>query len=168
MRLPGSDSTVIVTPVAASKFDRVEGVVAGPKTAPLEAVQLSRGEPKLSKEVADPGPSVFHIRKIEALLLRYRGNLSEAAHQLDALQGEERQRGNLQNLIEVDCHLAETVLESHILSGSAEVEAWDEAERMLLEARKISGGGIGRKIWPCCLLSMIQSYKGNIEAAGQG
>jgi serine phosphatase RsbU (regulator of sigma subunit)/class 3 adenylate cyclase len=120
---------------------------------------------KLSKEVADPGPSVFHIRKIEALLLRYRGNLSEAAHQLNALQGEERQRGNLQNLIEVDCHLAETVLESHILSGSAEVEAWDEAERMLLEARKISGGGIGRKIWPCCLLSMIQSYKGNIEAA---
>ncbi|GAH69265.1 unnamed protein product, partial [marine sediment metagenome] len=118
---------------------------------------------ELLDEVIDPGPAVFHFRKIEAFLLRYRGDLEGAAQRLRVLQAEERQRGNLQNLIEVNSQLAEILLESYALQSGTEVRTWDEAEESLEEAIVISEGGIGKKEWLCCLLSMIRTHQGRLE-----
>jgi len=120
---------------------------------------------KLLDEVTDPGPAVFHFRKIEALLLRYRGDFDGAAQRLRVLQVEERQRGNLQNLIEVNSQLAEILLESSTLQRGTEVRTWDEAEILLEEARAINAGGIGNKVWLCCLMSMIRTQQGRLEEA---
>ena len=120
---------------------------------------------ELLDEVIDPGPAVFHFRKIEAFLLRYRGDLEGAARRLRVLQAEERQRGNLQNLIEVNSQLAEILLESYAFQSGTGVRMWDEAEESLEEARVISEGGIGDKQWLCCLLSMIRTHQGRLEDA---
>jgi len=120
---------------------------------------------ELLDEVINPGPAVFHFQKIEALLLRYQGDLAGATRRLRVLQAEERQRGNLQNLIEVNIQLAEILLESHTLQSGVEVRSWDEAEESLEEARVISDGGIGEKEWLFCLLSMIRTHQGRLEDA---
>lgn len=118
---------------------------------------------QLLDEVIDPGPAVFHLRIIEALLLRYRGDLAQAAERLRTLQEEERQRGNLQNIVDVDHHLAELLIETHILLEETEVSLLEEAEKSLAEARAISEDGIGDKGWIYCLLSMVRIYQNRFE-----
>jgi serine phosphatase RsbU (regulator of sigma subunit) len=120
---------------------------------------------QLLAEVTDPGPAVFHFRKIEALLLRYRGDLEAAAQRLRVLQTEERQRGNLQNQIEVNSQLAEILLESYTLQSGTEFRPLDETETLLEEARVINEGGIGNKEWLCYLMSMMRTHQGRLEDA---
>ena len=120
---------------------------------------------QLIDDVSDPGPAVFHFRKIEALLLRYRGDLAGAAQQLRSLQTEERQRRNLQNLSEVDSQLAEILLELTVLGNGNDIQALEEAERSLEEAKAIIEGGIGNKDWICCLMSMIRTHQGRLDDA---
>ena len=120
---------------------------------------------QLLDEVTDPGPAVFHFRKIEALLLRYRGDLEDALQRLRILQIEERQRGNLQNLVEVNSQLAEILLESYAFQNNSEDRTLDEAEILLEEARMIIEGGLGNKEWLCCLMSMIRTHQGRLENA---
>ena len=120
---------------------------------------------QLLKEVTNPGPAVFHSRKIEALLLRYRGDLESAAQRLRILQAEERQRGNLQNLIEANSQLAEILLESYAFQSQAKVQILDEAQILLEEAREIIEGGIGNKEWTCCLMSMVHTQQGRLKNA---
>jgi serine phosphatase RsbU (regulator of sigma subunit) len=120
---------------------------------------------QLIDDVSDPGPAVFHFRKIEALLLRYRGDLAGAAQRLRVLQAEERQRGNLQNLSEVDSQLAEILLESYSLESGSEVRTLEEAEKSLEEAEVINEGGIGNEDWLYCLMSMIRTHQGRFEDA---
>ncbi|MFX1412175.1 MAG: SpoIIE family protein phosphatase, partial [Promethearchaeota archaeon] len=135
---------------------------------------------QLLDQVADPGPAVFHIRDIEALLLRYQGELAMAARLLRALQTEERHRGNLQNLIDVNNQLAEVLLEPYVLSGSVEVDddshparqgwevaeaALEEAEAALVEAIAICDRWSTGRVWPRCLLSMVRTCQGRFEDA---
>jgi serine phosphatase RsbU (regulator of sigma subunit)/class 3 adenylate cyclase len=110
---------------------------------------------QLLSELANPGPAAFHVRISEALLRRYRGELAEAAQLLQALQTEERQRGNLQNLVDVDVHLAEIVLASHVLPDQARVGEWADAEAALAEAIEICDRWSACGIRPRCLLSMV-------------
>jgi serine phosphatase RsbU (regulator of sigma subunit) len=126
------------------------------------SLQLQR---QLIDEIIDPGPAVFHFRKIEALLMRYQGDIDEAARRLRTLQAEERQRGNLQNLIEVNCLLTEISLEAYELSKDKGGYSWDEAEKSINEAISISEGGIGDKDWPIYLLSIIHVQQGNYKDA---
>ena len=104
-------------------FDEVQ------KTLPLMS--------QLLNELADPGPGAFHIRFNEALLRRGRGELAEAVRMLQALQIAERGRGNLQNLADVNTHLAETLLESHVLPDSIAIGEWADAETALAETIEI-------------------------------
>ncbi|HSF83412.1 MAG TPA: SpoIIE family protein phosphatase [Anaerolineales bacterium] len=119
----------------------------------------------LLEEVIDPGPAVFHLRVIEALLQRYQGDLAEAARRLRVLQEEERQRGNLQNLVDVNGHLAEVLMETCILLEESELNSLQEAEKSLAEARTISEGGIGEKGWIYCLSSMMCICQNRLEDA---
>ena len=120
---------------------------------------------QLLNELANPGPAAFHIRINEALLRRCRGELAEAAHMLRALQSEERQRGNLQNLVDIDVHLAEIVLASHALPDQAGIGEWADAEAALAEAIEICDRWSLPGIRPRCLLSMVCTNQGRFADA---
>jgi serine phosphatase RsbU (regulator of sigma subunit) len=120
---------------------------------------------QLLNELANPGPAAFHVRISEALLRRYRGELAEAAQMLHALQTEERQRGNLQNLVDVDIHLAEIVLASRVLPNQAGLGEWADAEAALTEAIEICDRWSAGGIRPRCLLSMVYTGQGHFADA---
>ena len=157
-RLKGSKAGELMGLGGAAEISLLLGDLDGTRTT-LPTLR------QLLEEVTVPGPAVFHFRKIEALLLRYQGDLEDAAQRLRVLQSEERQRGNLQNLIEVDSQLAEILLESYTLQSETGVRTLDEAEISLEEARVINEGGIGKKEWLCCLMSMIRTHQGRLEDA---
>jgi serine phosphatase RsbU (regulator of sigma subunit) len=117
---------------------------------------------QLLNDLSDPGPGAFHMRISEALLRRYRGELAEAAPMLRALQSEERSRGNHQNLVDVDCHLAEIILASHVLPEQAQVGEWKESEAALAEAIEICDRWSMAGVQPRCLLSMVYTYQGQL------
>jgi serine phosphatase RsbU (regulator of sigma subunit)/class 3 adenylate cyclase len=122
---------------------------------------------QLLNELAYPGPAAFHIRISEALLRRYRGELAEAAQMLLALQTEERQRGNLQNLMDIDVHLAEIVLESRDFpdQAGAGIDEWVDAEAALAEAIEICDRWSAGGIRPRCLLGMVYIGQGQFDDA---
>jgi serine phosphatase RsbU (regulator of sigma subunit) len=120
---------------------------------------------QLLSELSNPGPAAFHIRISEALLRRYRGELSEAAQMLGVLQTDERQRGNLQNLVDIDIHLAEIVLASQVLPNQSPIGKWVDAEEALAEAIEICDRWSAGGIRPRCLLSMVYAGQGELVEA---
>jgi serine phosphatase RsbU (regulator of sigma subunit) len=120
---------------------------------------------QLLDNFAGPGPGAFHIRISEALLSRYRGELAEAAQMLHALQIEERQRGNLQNLVDVNNSLAEIIFVSHVLHEQPEIGEWAEAEAVLKEAIEIRDSWTAAGLKPRSILSMVYTGQGRFEEA---
>jgi serine phosphatase RsbU (regulator of sigma subunit) len=84
-----------------------------------------------------------------------------------ALQTEERQRGNLQNLMDIDVHLAEIVLESRDLpdQAGAGIDEWVDAEAALAEAIEICDRWSAGGIRPRCLLGMVYIGQGQFDDA---
>ena len=122
---------------------------------------------QLLLDLTYPGPAAFHNRLSEALLHRYRGELVEATETLRALQAGERQRGNLQNLVDVDGHLGEITLAFCASLEQVGVPDWVEAETALLEAIEISDRWAKGGTRPRCLLSMVYTCQGKYSAARQ-
>ncbi len=120
---------------------------------------------RLLNELTNPGPAAFHIHISEALLKRYHGQLGEAAEILSSLQTAERQRGNLQNLLDVNIQLVETVLESHVLPGTSAIGELAQAEAASAEAIEISDHLSASATRPRCLLSMVYTVQGNFADA---
>ena len=120
---------------------------------------------QLLDEFAGPGPGAFHIRISEALLSRYRGELAEAAQLLHALQIEERQRGNLQNLVDVNNHLAELIFAAHVFHDQPEIGEWAEAEAALEEALEIVESWSVAGLKPRSILSMVYTGQGRFAEA---
>ena len=120
---------------------------------------------RLLDELGERGPAAFHIRVSEALLRRYRGELPEAGRLLRALQAEERSRGNLRNLIDVDVHLAEVMLASRTLPGQTPQGDWSDLEAVLAEAIEICERWSVSATWPRCLLCMTYTARGRLDEA---
>jgi serine phosphatase RsbU (regulator of sigma subunit) len=120
---------------------------------------------QLFDNFAGPGPGAFHIRISEALLSRYRGELAEAAQMLHALQTEERDRGNLQNLVDVNIHLAEIIYASLVLHDEPGIGDWAEAEAALEEAIEICDSWSLAGLKPRSILSMVYTGQGRFEEA---
>jgi serine phosphatase RsbU (regulator of sigma subunit) len=120
---------------------------------------------RLLDELDNPGPEAFHVRINEALLRRYRGELAEAAQLLQVMQREERERGNLRNLVDIDVHLAEIVWASHVLHDQAGTGDWTDAEAALEEAIEICDRWAACGVQPRSLLSMVYSSQGAFEEA---
>ena len=119
----------------------------------------------LLEEFAGPGPGAFHIRLSEALLSRYRGELAEAARLARALQNEERLRGNLKNLVDVNVHLAEIIFTAHMMHKDAGVGDWAEAESAMAEAIEIYESWSASDVKLRSILSMVYTGQGRLEDA---
>jgi serine phosphatase RsbU (regulator of sigma subunit)/class 3 adenylate cyclase len=135
----------------AGRFDEVEA------TLPIMR--------RLLDELAGPGPGAFHVRISEALLNRYRGQLAEAAQLLRALQTEERLRGNLKNLVDVNIHLAEIIFSAQVMHKHAGIGDWGEAEASLIEAIGIYKNWSMVDLKLCSILSMVYVGQGRLEEA---
>jgi serine phosphatase RsbU (regulator of sigma subunit) len=122
---------------------------------------------KIMAEVEDPGPARYEIRINQYRLLRYRGELAEAARLLRECLTETRAQGRVQYVNAADNHLADIVLESFILGDGASMRDLEVAEESLVEAIKISEGGMGTGIWPRCQLSVVRAYQGRSDEAHQ-
>lgn len=128
---------------------------------------------QLLNELIEPGPVAFIFRISKATLLRYRGELAEAARQLRTLLVDARQRNDLHNLIEIDSQLAEILLESCILGVSttdddplpAPHQRWQEAEAALSEAIQVCESWGLSGVWPRCLLSTARVCQGQVGDA---
>ena len=98
------------------------------------------------------------LRLLEALLLRYRGELAEAIEGLRSLQTSGRASGNLQGLAQVDEELASAYIWEEI--GEEE-----ELEAILQEMLDLNNRVMGRAVLTCCLLSVRHAHQGELEAA---
>ena len=105
--------------------------------------------------------------RAELLLLRgglswLKGDLVEALQGLRDGLAEARRRGNLQIVLASASELAWELLD---INRWMEVDDWSEAEAALDEAIAISNRGIGRPVWPHCLLAMVRVRQGRLDAA---
>jgi serine phosphatase RsbU (regulator of sigma subunit) len=119
--------------------------------------------------LADPGPAAVMFHIAEAALLRYQGELEEAAQMARALQVDARQREDLYNLIEIDGLLADILLESSVLAGGARASQLSnscaaEIEAALLEAIQICERRGESGAYPHCLLSELRASEGQQDA----
>lgn len=124
----------------------------------------------LVSDLADPGPAELVLRINEAMLLRFRGELPEAAERMRALQADTRQRDDLHNLIEVDSQLVDILLEFGVLSGDTRVSGLtaarrEEAEVALTEALEICERWRVGGIHPRALMSEVRVAQGRFEEA---
>jgi tetratricopeptide (TPR) repeat protein len=105
----------------------------------------------------DPGPATYGFRITLARLLRYRGDVAEAAEMLRVCQAEARQRQDLHHQNAANRFLAEILLELGEL---------DEVESTLLETIAISDRGWEwNSVWPYCLLCVAHIRQGRLEDA---
>jgi predicted ATPase len=97
------------------------------------------------------------LRLLEALLLRYRGELTEAIDRLRSLRVSGRASGNLQGLARVDAEFAMACVWEEI--GEEELEA------ILQELLDLGEQGMGTTILAQCLLCVQRARQGKLEEA---
>jgi tetratricopeptide (TPR) repeat protein len=107
--------------------------------------------------VHNPGQTESQCGFVEAFLLRYRGQMTQAIELLRSVQAERRAAGDLQILCFVDTELAGALLE---------VGEQEEAEGALREAVSIGDQGIGYGgVVPRCSLLVHYARQREIEEA---
>ncbi|MBA3534967.1 MAG: hypothetical protein H0T73_23905 [Ardenticatenales bacterium] len=87
-----------------------------------------------TRTIEDPGPVIFALQVIEAMLLLYRGQWEEALLSLQLCQAETREQGDLQFLSAACYSLAETLLE---------LGRWEEAASTIAETIALADEGLG-------------------------
>jgi tetratricopeptide (TPR) repeat protein len=135
-----------------------------------ETEETFRAMRPLLDVLANPGPAAVMFHMAEAALLRYQGELEEAAQMARALQADARQREDLYNLIEIDGLLADILLESSVLAGGARASQLSnsciaEVEAALLEAIQICERRGMNGTHPRCLLSEVRAFEGRLQDA---
>jgi tetratricopeptide (TPR) repeat protein len=99
-----------------------------------------------------------YLRLLEAMLLRYRGELTEAIEGLRSLRTSARARGNLQGLAQVNEELASAYIWE-------EVGEEEELEAILQETLDLDKRGMGTAVPGLCLLSVQRARQGEPGAA---
>jgi hypothetical protein len=113
---------------------------------------------RLLNAVEESGMMALRLRLLEAIFLRYRGELAEAVEALDTLQTEARETGDLQALVFLDAELARIQL----WEGVGEEDA---LEAMLRELLDLDERGMGTAVEGHYLLSMLRARQGETESA---
>jgi serine phosphatase RsbU (regulator of sigma subunit)/tetratricopeptide (TPR) repeat protein len=107
---------------------------------------------QLVSVISDPAPAKQKLRGIEAELMINRGQWEDALHLLRTAQAEAQRRGDLHELLHNSVGVADVLTELDYLGESIE---WNEAENALKTAIEISDRGVGGRVWPRCLLSIV-------------
>jgi tetratricopeptide (TPR) repeat protein len=106
----------------------------------------------------EPGLVTMGLRRLEAMLLRYQGELTEAIEGLQSLRIEARAAGDLQTLAGLNAELAE----AYILEEVGEEE---ELDAILQETLDLGEQGMGTTVPAQCLQSVRRARRGEPGAA---
>jgi len=112
--------------------------------------------------ISDPAPAQLNLRGIEVELMINRGQWKEALQLLRTSQTEAQKRGDLQNLLSNSVGIANVITE---LDRLGEPVDWSEAEAVLVTAIEISDRGVGGRVWPRCLSSIVHARQGAFQDA---
>jgi tetratricopeptide (TPR) repeat protein len=125
----------------------------------LAAVEEALPSLRQLLDAAEESPMMTgFLRLLEAKLLRYRGELTEAIEGLRSLQTSARAGGRLQGLAQVDEELASAYIWE-------EVGEEEELEAILHETLDLGKRVVGRAVMAWCLLSVRRAHQGELEAA---
>jgi tetratricopeptide (TPR) repeat protein len=155
----------------AAELDRQRGEILGELFYTYRAAELSLYLGDLAKveeelpslrrlldEVEESGMMALRLRLLEAIFLRYRGELAEAIDGLYSLRTEAREAGDLQALVFLDAELARLQIREEVGEG-------EELEAMLEELLDFDERGMGTAVEGHCLLSVLRARQGETEAA---
>jgi serine phosphatase RsbU (regulator of sigma subunit) len=117
---------------------------------------------QLLSTISDPAPARLKLSGIEAELMINRGQWEEALEVLRASQAAAEERGNLQEILHNSVGLANVLTE---LNRLGEPVDWSEAEAALVTAIEISDRGVGGRVWPRCLMSIVHARQGAFNDA---
>ena len=112
--------------------------------------------------ISDPAPAKLKLSGIEAEMMINRGQWKEALQLLRTSQAEARQRGDLQALLYNSVGIADIQLELNRLGAPNDLS---DAEVALKTAIEISDRGVGGRVWPRCLLSIVHARQGEFHDA---
>jgi serine phosphatase RsbU (regulator of sigma subunit) len=112
--------------------------------------------------ISDPAPAKLKLRGIEAELMINRGQWEEALQLLRNAQTEAQERGDLQNLLHNSVGIADVLTDLDYLGEPVD---WGEAEAALKTAIEISDRGVGGRVWPRCLMSIVHARQGAFHDA---
>ena len=148
-RQTGSLAEELLAGANATSMALYQGLLATTEQELLALRQLQVALP-------DPGSAASNLSLLEAELLRYRGQLTEAASRLEGLCAELAETGDLQRLEEVAADLAEIQFER----GKER-----EGEAVAHEAIRVSQQLYGTSIAPTSVLSAWYAGRGELEPA---
>ncbi|UCF61835.1 MAG: SpoIIE family protein phosphatase [Anaerolineaceae bacterium] len=117
---------------------------------------------QLINTISDPAPARLNLRGIQAELMINRGKWAEALQLLRTSQSEAQQRGDLQALLNNSVGIANVLTE---LDRLGEPVDWGEADAVLKKAIEISDRGVGGRVWPRCLMSIVHARQGAFNDA---
>jgi serine phosphatase RsbU (regulator of sigma subunit)/tetratricopeptide (TPR) repeat protein len=113
---------------------------------------------------AMPDPEALQpdLDGVRAGVMWLRGERAESLRLVRAALAQARQRGNLQMVFNHATDLAWSLLE---LDRLGETVDWSEVHVVLDEASALGDLGLGGKVWPRCLLSMVWARQRELSAA---
>jgi tetratricopeptide (TPR) repeat protein len=122
---------------------------------------------RVAADLDDPSSSASRIRRLEAAILLHQGEWFQAASMLRICQAEERERGTLQALYNVDLYLARGLLEARSWMRRPGPADWDEVESTLTEAMDIGSaiGEVDTNVWLRSYLVAMYAGQGRLEKA---
>lgn len=159
----------------AAEFSRQRGVTQEELFSRISALNVSLGLgeltsveetlPELEKllgTMSDPTPAELNLHGIRAELMISRGQWRDALQLLQTSQKEAQRRGDLQVISGNSVGIANVLIELNRLGDPIDLS---DAEVALAKAIEISDRGVGGKVWPRCLLSIVHARQGQFNDA---
>jgi tetratricopeptide (TPR) repeat protein len=114
---------------------------------------------RLQPALANADFAEVSIRALQALLMRYRGELEEAIEQAETSRAAFQPQWERRTLILIDAGLADVYLE---------LQRWQPAEALLDEALRLNEqDAAGDRLVPLCMLSVAYAGQGRLDEARQ-
>ncbi|MFX0145940.1 MAG: hypothetical protein ACFE9C_17880, partial [Candidatus Hodarchaeota archaeon] len=117
---------------------------------------------QLLSMISDPAPARLKLSGIEVELMINRGQWEEALQLLQISQAEAQERGDLQEVLHISVGIANVITELDRLGAPVD---WRDAEAALKTAIEISDRGVGGRVWPRCLSSIVRARQGLFDDA---
>ena len=133
---------------------------------PVAEEALSRLEAAIDT-LPDPEGSRIELRAMQAGLYGVKGDWQRATELQRQVLDEAEDRGNLQMVLNAIGEITSLALELHFLGISPELGpvGWAETEALLHRAIEITDGGLGSRVAPRYLLSILRSRQGRLAEA---
>jgi predicted ATPase/class 3 adenylate cyclase len=117
----------------------------------------------LATKISDPDLTRERLSQFQAILLRLQGKILKSLVMVRECRTIFKERGDLQHLEKVDY---EIIIGNLMKNWSGGEPNWQEVEEVIHELNDLGEKGWGKKA-PLCLLSIVNTFRGNHQEAHQ-